>query len=311
MKRRRIAVITPGYNHAHYLTETVESVVAQTYPNWEMIIVDDGSSDNTYELSQQLIKRYSDCTIRVIRQENQGLPASRNNGIALTDCEYIFPLDADDKIEPEMLAMTAAVLDSRPEIGFVYTDVRLFGNEHGIVRDRAYDRELMRIDCFLHAATMFRRKAWEQVGGYSTVFTRGMEDWDFWLSLVEAGWDGEHLALPLLHYRRSESSKLSKGRILDLELRAQIIMNHPRLYEKEFHRWAGRVLSPDWSQNGVLRSPAHWMLAHLSWCALLARYAPGELPRMALRPLFWRLPMRAQTVTRRLGRDGLRMLRGS
>ena len=171
-----------------------------------------------------------------------------------------------------------------------------------MIHNRSFDRQLLRIDCYLHAATLFRRKAWEQVGGYSIAFTRGMEDWDFWLGLVEAGWDGAHLAIPLLHYRRSESSKLSKGRTLDLELRAQIILSHAALYEAPFQRWARRTLSAQWSTDAVLRSPAHWLLAHASYCRLIARYAPHELSRIALRPLFWHLPLSLQSGARSIGR---------
>ena len=297
-----IAIITPCYNQALFLEEAVASVIAQSYPYWELIIIDDGSSDNTAQVSAHLIDTYANHNIRLLRQQNEGLPASRNNGIALTSCEYIFPLDADDKIEPTMLAQTVAILDHRPEVGFVYTDTHLFGSEDSLLHNRAFDRELLRIDCYLHAATLFRRKAWEQVGGYSTAFTRGMEDWDFWLRLVEAGWSGAHIPLPLLHYRRSETSKLSKGRQLDLELRAQIILSHAALYERPFQRWAKRTLSAHWSPKGVLRSPAHWLMAHASYCTLIARYAPQELSRLALRPLFWHLPLSLQTGVRHLGR---------
>jgi glycosyltransferase involved in cell wall biosynthesis len=300
-----ITIVTPCYNHARYLPEAVESVVAQTHTDWEMIIVDDGSSDGTAEIAQQLIARFPQRRIELLRQANQGLPASRNNAIALARGAYIFPLDADDIIEPDMLSITSTVLDQRPDVGFVYTNTRLFGNQSGILENRRFDAALLRIDCFLHSQSLFRRAAWEQ-SGYCAPMVRGHEDWDFWLGLVEHGWSGFHVPLPLLRYRRSDSSKLDKGRRYDLELRAQVILNHTSLYEPPFQRWARAVRSHAWSRDEMLRSPGHWLLAYAWYNLLIARYAPRELPRMLLRPFYWRLPPRLQNGARRLARSILR-----
>lgn len=302
----RITIVTPCYNQARYLPEAVGSVIAQTYTDWELLIVDDGSPDNTAAIAEQLIAGHPEHTIRLVRQANQGLAASRNNAITLAHGEYILPLDADDAIEPHMLARTVAMLDKHPEVGFVYSDTILFGAESGIAVNQPYSLQALRFNCLLHSLSLFRRAAWESAGGYRTNMNRGYEDWDFWLSLAENGWEGRHIAEPLIRYRRSPTSKLSKDRRYDMEIRAQIILNHPRLYPPEFLAWATRVYSPGWSDQGTLRTPYHWWRAFLAYNRLIARYCPNMLSRTLLRPIFWRLPIRFQSDIRRIARSVFR-----
>src|SRR4051812_18713622 len=101
MNEPQISVIIPCYNHGRYLPGAVASVVAQTFDDWELIIVDDGSTDDSAAIAEQLIATYSRHSMHLLRQTNQGLSASRNNGIRSARGIYILPLDADDQIEPD------------------------------------------------------------------------------------------------------------------------------------------------------------------------------------------------------------------
>lgn len=288
----RAGVIIPCYNQARFLPEAVASVVAQTFTGWEIIIVDDGSPDDTALVAQRLIAAFPERRIRLVRQDNRGLAAARNAGIEATRAPYILPLDADDAIEPEMLALAVAALDAHPEVGFVYTDVQRVGAERNILRTLPYSLERLRFECLMMPATLFRRKAWAQAGGFRMFgAAQGYEDWDFWICLAEAGWKGMHIAQPLVRYRRTESSMLSHARRHDLELRAQIILDHRRLYEPDAVAWATRVLSPAWSVNWRLRSPWRWLLAYLGYVALIAQRHPPLLLRAIVHPLFWRMPI--------------------
>lgn len=296
-----ISVIIPCYKQAHYLPEAVASIVAQQYTDWELIIVDDGSPDDTAQVAATLIAAYPDRAIRLLRQANAGLAAARNAGIAIAQGAIIMPLDSDDKLEPGLLAQAIAIFDARPEVGFVYSDVRLFDGEQGIVHNRPYDPQRLRVTCLLHSTSPFRRVAWAQVGGYRTTMGRGYEDWDFWLALSEAGWLGQHLPAPLVCYRRTGASKLTRDRRFDLELRAMLIRNHPNLYETGFRTWSARVLAKDRNADEELQ-PQHWRSAFLSYNLLIALHAPRELPRTLLRPLYWQLPPAFHTPLRRLSR---------
>ena len=298
-----VSVIIPCYNHGRYLPAAVASVAAQTFGGWELIIVDDGSTDDSAAVAEQLIARYRERSLRLLRQANQGLSASRNNGIGLARGAYILPLDADDQIEPAMLAETLAVLERRPEVGFVYTDVRMFGEENRIWSGGAYSLDKLRFDCPMVPATLFRKDAWAAAGGFRCdLYPQGYEDWDFWLSLAEAGWLGEHLARPLVRYRRASSSMLATARRHDLELRAQIVLRHPSLYSAGLIAWARQVCSPAWSADGSLRSAGLWWRALAGYAAQVARESPRRLPKTLARPLFVRMSARQQGYMRGFAR---------
>jgi glycosyltransferase involved in cell wall biosynthesis len=301
----RVSIIVPCYNQAHLLPDAVASAIAQSFHDWELIIVDDQSPDETAQVAQALIAAHPGHAIRLLRQSNTGLAGARNAGIQAARGDIIMPLDADDCLMPDLLEQAVAVFDTHPLVGFVYGDVELFGGEVGRVVNRPYDRGRMRFTCLLHAMSPFRRVAWEQAGGYRTSMGRGYEDWDFWLSLAELGWEGRYLPRIAARYRRTDASKLTRDRQYDLELRALLIHNHPPLYPAAFRRWAGRVLSPAWSIGDAIQ-PHRWWAAFAWYNLLIARHAPQELPRTLLRPLYWRLPAWAHTPLRQLARRLLR-----
>ena len=111
-----VSIVIPCYNQAHFLSEAVESVVSQTFTGWECIIVNDGSSDNTAQVAESLIRKYPDSQVPLVNQVNQGLSCARNTGIKVSRGKYILPLDADDLIHPEMLQKTVSLLESNQRL---------------------------------------------------------------------------------------------------------------------------------------------------------------------------------------------------
>src|SRR6516165_5246405 len=110
----RIAVIIPTYNRASLVTRAIESVLAQTYTNYELVVVDDGSEDNTLEI----VKQYTGC--RYVRLEHSGLPSvARNAGVRSTDTPYVAFLDSDDEWLPGKLTVQTEILESNPDVGLV------------------------------------------------------------------------------------------------------------------------------------------------------------------------------------------------
>ena len=120
-----VSIVIPCYNHAKYLGDTVQSALEQTYPNIEIIIINDGSSDNTQDIADALQKKHPE-KIQVISQKNSGVSKARNNAIKQASGEYILPLDADDLIDKDMIA---SCLKSMKEnnADIVYVDVQCFG----------------------------------------------------------------------------------------------------------------------------------------------------------------------------------------
>jgi|HigsolmetaAR202D_1030399.scaffolds.fasta_scaffold00032_45 glycosyltransferase involved in cell wall biosynthesis len=295
-----IAVIIPCYNQARYLPEALESVVAQTRDDWEALIVNDGSSDDTSAVARALIARWPERAIRLIEQPNMGVGAARNAGIAATQAEYILTLDADDMLEPLFLERTAAVLDQRPEIGFVTTNVRFCGLEEGTWSGGDPTPERLIYDCRMVVTTLFRRLAWQQVKGFSQ--DRSFvtyEDWDFWLRLVDYGWRGQLVPEVLSRYRVSNTGRLSKAQLNDLLVRAQYVSEHPSLYPKAFLPWAEAVRrrAANGSFQGLL-----WWSSFLHYALLVAQHAPHELPKTLLKPLFTRIRPEYKQYARQVAR---------
>jgi hypothetical protein len=202
-----------------------------------------------------------------------------------------------------MLADAVSALQTSPEVGFVYTDVQLFGEETTRWSGGAYSLGKLRFDCPLMAMTLFRRVAWIEAGGFRDKMTPpGYEDWDFWLALAECGWQGRHIPRPLVRYRRTAGSMLAGVRLHDLEMRAQLILGHARLYEPPFVTWARRTRDPAFAADGYVLNGVHWLRAFVGYTALIALYHPHLLPKTLVRPLFCRLPVRGQAYARRLAR---------
>src|SRR5437773_9167742 len=122
-----VSVIIPTYNYAHFIAEVVASVQSQTYPNWEMIVVDDGSTDNTEEVVKRIAA--DEPRISYLRQDNARQAAARNNGIRHAKGNYLQFLDADDLIEPQKLEQQVAFLEQHTSVDITHSGVRYFSSE--------------------------------------------------------------------------------------------------------------------------------------------------------------------------------------
>jgi glycosyltransferase involved in cell wall biosynthesis/Tfp pilus assembly protein PilF len=244
LKTPRVSVVIPCYKQAQFLPEAVESVVAQTFCDWELIIVNDGSPDNTSAVAGQLIAKYPGKTIHLIEQPNGGLSFARNAGIRAAKGQYILPLDADDRVDSTILQKLVPVLDRQPAVGFAYTHIKHFGAIHTEFPLPDFDRQtLVEKDNIICVCALFRKSVWEQVGGYNESMREGYEDWDFWIGCVAAGWEGYCLHEPLFYYRKSGQSMLSEANQKRPGLIARIVLNHPKLYSERTIQWAKNLLS--------------------------------------------------------------------
>jgi glycosyltransferase involved in cell wall biosynthesis len=228
-----VTVIMPCYNQARYLPEAVASVVAQAFADWEIIIVNDGSQDDTCAVARQLVKKYEGRRIRLLEKKNGGLAHARNAGIRAAAGAYILPLDADDRIEPAMLEKTVALLEENPRIAIAYTDVAHFGAAEKTIRAAEFDFKGICVNNQLNYCSLFRREAWELAGGYNSNLVWGYEDWDLWIGCGEQGLVARRIPEALLQYRVKDTSMYTGALARDRELRARIVLNHPALYDAE------------------------------------------------------------------------------
>jgi len=225
----KVSVIIPCYNQGIYLDEAVDSVLNQTYEDFEIIIVNDGSTD---EFTNRLLADYSKPRTRILQTRNQGLARARNTGIAEARGEFILPLDADDKIGPGYLEQGVALLERQPSAGIVYCRGELFGDRTGDIATPPFSRMGMLISNLIFCSALFRKSDWERVDGYNPDMIHGCEDWDFWLSLLELGLSPARLPEVFFYYRVRESSmNQTMDKDKRLEMFRRIVANHPRLYQ--------------------------------------------------------------------------------
>lgn len=191
-----VTVVIPAYNYANQLPRAVESVIAQTYPDVEVIIVDNNSTDDTAKVARQLTDKYQ--TIRYINEPTQGVAHTRNRGIREATTKYIVPLDADDAIEPGFVATCVKALEVDPSLGIVYTRLRWVkadGSTGFSEWPGAYNYdEFLRKKNQVSTCCMFRKEMWQRLGGYRQRFApmgAGAEDAEFFLRAGAMGWGGK------------------------------------------------------------------------------------------------------------------------
>lgn len=195
----RTTVIIPCYNHGAFVRQAVMSVFEQTDTNVDIIIVNDGSTDPE---TIEVLRKIKVPSVRVLHQENRGLPAARNAGIAATDAEFIVTLDADDILKPTYIEVLGDALRNDPTAGYAHCWAELFGDLEAVWatrRDNPY--QLMMTNSVVQCSVV-RREAWASIGGYDESMRSGNEDWDIWLRMGANGWHGVHVRQPLVRYRK-------------------------------------------------------------------------------------------------------------
>ncbi|MGR3934286.1 glycosyltransferase family 2 protein [Streptomyces sp. BRA346] len=242
-----VSVVIPCRDYGHYLPHAVESVLAQTCPDWELVVVDDGSTDDTAAVARSLIADHPGRRIRLLEQAGAGVSAARNAGIAATTGRYVLPLDADDVIAPTMLERTVAVLDDNPDIAIVSTDVSVFTDDDPrgqALELPAYDQDLLLRRLIMFYCSLYRREVWQEVGGYAEGMRTG-EDWDFWIACAERGFTAHHLHEPLFGARNKDDGLHVEAAENDLAVRARIVANHPGMFKPVTRAWAQALLAQD------------------------------------------------------------------
>jgi glycosyltransferase involved in cell wall biosynthesis len=195
---KRISIVIPCYNHGKFIRETLESLKSLPQDIYELIIMNDGSTD---EYTIQVLAELTEQGYNILHQPNQGLSKTRNNLIQLAACEYILPLDSDNKIRPEYVTKSIEILDQYQDVSVVYGDRMLFGDVSGYQTIGPFNLQKLMLYNYIDACAVFRKKAWENVGGYDEEMKLGVEDWEFWLRLAFKGHTFYYVPEVLFDYR--------------------------------------------------------------------------------------------------------------
>lgn len=248
----RISIIIPCYNQAHYLGDTIKSALDSDYPNIEIIIVNDGSTDHTVELAEEFCAKYPN--IILLSQINRGVSHARNAGIEIATGKYILPLDGDDLISPNYVPEAINVLENNPNVKVVYCEaVKFDKNRQWPWKLKPFSLESLAKDNMIFVSGIYYKADWKKVGGYSEDLMKGHEDWEFWIKLLKSG--GEVTKLPFVGFyyritgesRRKFYRKVSKKNTVDYINKnhhefALHYLNGPLRYQRSTSKFVNTVL---------------------------------------------------------------------
>lgn len=224
-----VSIIIPCYNKAQYLGETLASVADQTYSDIEVLVVDDGSPDDTQTVVEEWQRQMTN--LHYLHQENAGPSAARNNGIRASHGKYVMALDADDKLAPTYVERCAGFLENHPETKLVYSKADMFGQYNQPWNLPEYSHYELLWQNMVNYCAMYRRADFDLTSGYNTNMAKGLEDWDFWLTLLKPEDKVHRIDEVLFHWRTQPVSRTGEAEENEHELMRQIYLNHKELYE--------------------------------------------------------------------------------
>jgi glycosyltransferase involved in cell wall biosynthesis len=225
-----ITVVIPCFNHGEFLPEAVDSALRQDGGPPNVIVIDDGSTDEvTLRAMEELPKE-----VDLIRQANAGLANSRNAAFERSDSEMLLMVDADDRLTPDALDTLRPPLEANPDLGYCYGLMRMFGAWSGVVRFPDFDPYIL-----LHRSItganlgLIRRACWKDVGGFDPEMDAiGYEDWDFALSALEKGWLGLQISKVTKEHRKHDHSMQEEKRRRYREFYRQLRRKHAALFDR-------------------------------------------------------------------------------
>lgn len=272
MRRDLVSVIIPCHNYGRFLPAAVESVRNQTYAPIEIIVVDDGSTDDTAAIAARL-------GVQVLSGPRQGVCTAVNRGFLASSGHFIMRLDADDVIAPTYVERMVGALYDQPRAALAYSHGQYFGAAHGPFRLEPFSPESLAEGAYVTCLAVMRRDAFEQAGLYDPgMASVRCEDWDLWLTLAESGQTGVLVDQTLWSYRRHERPSRNTWDLLSLaglrrELRliARLQDKHPRVFATAALRRRLGTLPARLARRQI--APRHALLLVLFYVVMLGRSA--------------------------------------
>jgi hypothetical protein len=231
----KVSVIIPCYNQASFLSEAIQSIIHQTHGNWECIIVNDGSPDDTESIAQKWCS--IDSRIKYVYQKNQGLSSARNFGIQNAVSKFILTLDADDKYAPTFIEKGMKILNENQKVGVVSSWILRFREveEICVIKPNGKTIEDFMFQNASNGTSLFRKKCWLDVGGYDEKMKTGYEDWDFYIGVCSLGWNVHIIPEVLFFYRQHDfSMRLDAYANHDKNIKMYMYAKHKELYSNHY-----------------------------------------------------------------------------
>lgn len=243
-----VAVLVPCHNYGQYLTEAIQSIAEQTIAPAELVVIDDGSTDETPEVLSRLMREFPQLPWKVVRHEQAiGFVPTLREGIAISEAPLIAHVDADDRVMPRYLESLCAALDAHAEAGYAYPRMRLFGNESGVYLSGPFNpARLVYEGNYIPHIGIMRRSAYERTRGYRDLVTH--IDWDLWLSFLNADIPGMFVDEVLYEWRRHGGSMTLQPTRVRLGARVRVLTGHSRLVGRYLLPGLPYVLKAIWRQ---------------------------------------------------------------
>lgn len=231
LKKPLVSVIMGIYNCGNTLEEAVNCIVKQTYTNWELIMCDDGSTDNTYDIACRIKDTVNNKVIVLKNEKNMGLNYTLNHCLENTSGEFIARMDGDDLCRNDRFQIEVDELISNPELAFVSTDMEFFddGGVWGVIKHPTLPqkKDFVNENPFCHAPCMVRKEAYDAVGGYSEdQRLLRMEDYHLWMKMYLKGFVGKNIHKALYQMRDDQNAykrRKFKHRVNAARLRLEIV----------------------------------------------------------------------------------------
>jgi glycosyltransferase involved in cell wall biosynthesis len=198
-----ISVVIPCYNDGQYLPETIDRLKSQTYRHFEIIVVNDGSTDAA---TLKVLEGLSHQHVKVFHKENGRMSSARNYGVKQASGSLIAALDADDYFHPQFFEKAIAVLESQENVAVVTSYMQLFGQVKKVSKPRGGDEYNFLFSNQCPACAMVRKQCWDDVGGYDEAMKNGYEDWEFYIRITQRGWLVHVIPEVLFFYRQTAKS---------------------------------------------------------------------------------------------------------
>jgi glycosyltransferase involved in cell wall biosynthesis len=247
-----VSIVIPSHDYGRFLDEAISSACSQTHRPVEVIVIDDGSTDDSLEVARRH-------PVKVVAQANRGVCMARNRGAAEASGPFLMCLDADDVLEPTYVAACMTALsEAPPHVAYAYTAMRLFGTVEEVFASRPFDPRQLVKHTFVNSSALIRTEVFRAVGGFGPTWTLGLEDYELWIRLLDRGYHGVLVPEPLLRYRQHGQSR-----------------NQLTREQRQFLKWRLRLTYPRLFRRKLLHHP----LASLQWLLVTRRDARSRLAR--------------------------------
>ena len=232
-----VSIVIPNHDLGRFAGEAIDSALSQTHRDLEIVVVDDGSTDDSVARIREH-PGFATGAFRLLEQPNSGVCGARNAGAGAARGSFLVFLDADDTLDRQYVeACLGALRTSSPPVAYAYTAMQHFGASQDLDPSRPFDPAWLLTRNFVNASALIRRAAFEAVGGWNPEFRLGHEDHEFWIRMLDHGYVGVLVPEPLLRYRRHPGgSRNSLSVWKRRRLLADMAVRHPGLY-RSWLRW--------------------------------------------------------------------------